>query len=213
MTDLIEETTPSDRSQGKRERLVASASRLLYEQGVERTSLADIAGAAGVPLGNVYYYFKTKDELVAAVIEAHAQSIEATLALVDRKYRTPPGRLKGFLDSLAGYQEEISQHGCPYGTLVAEIDKRRGEADPTAARLMQLRVDWAQRQFEDMGRRDADDLAVEFIARYQGATILAAAFGAPELMNRQVRGIQSWVDSIARRGKAPRVGGRDRDSV
>jgi TetR/AcrR family transcriptional regulator, transcriptional repressor for nem operon len=31
-------------------------------KGVERTTLADVAQAADVPVGNVYYYFKTKDE-------------------------------------------------------------------------------------------------------------------------------------------------------
>ena len=49
---------------GKRERLVAAARQLLYEHGVEKTTLADIAAAADVPVGNVYYYFKTKDAMV-----------------------------------------------------------------------------------------------------------------------------------------------------
>jgi AcrR family transcriptional regulator len=55
---------------GKRERLIASAADLLHRQGVERTTLAEIAKAADVPPGNVYYYFKTRDELVHAVIES-----------------------------------------------------------------------------------------------------------------------------------------------
>ena len=38
------------------------------EQGIEKTTLADIAQAADVPVGNIYYYFKTKDELVRAVV-------------------------------------------------------------------------------------------------------------------------------------------------
>ena len=55
MTDSIVQ----DPSAGKRARLVAAACQVLHEQGVERTTLADIALAAGVPVGNVYYYFKT----------------------------------------------------------------------------------------------------------------------------------------------------------
>ena len=65
---------------GKRERLLSAASALLYQQGVENTTLADIAHAADVPLGNVYYYFKTKDEIVTAVIEGHVHDIEVTIA-------------------------------------------------------------------------------------------------------------------------------------
>ena len=65
---------------------MAAAIRLLHQQGIERTTLADIAKVADVPAGNVYYYFKTKDEVIAAVIEAHAQQIKTTLAV----HRRPP---------------------------------------------------------------------------------------------------------------------------
>ena len=54
---------------GKRERLVASAGDLMHRHGVPSTTLAQVADAAGVPLGNVYYYFKTKDDLIRGVIE------------------------------------------------------------------------------------------------------------------------------------------------
>ena len=67
MTD----STVPDRG-GKRERLVASAGDLLHRQGVAATTLAQVAEAADVPAGNVYYYFKTKDDLVRAVIEDRA---------------------------------------------------------------------------------------------------------------------------------------------
>ena len=42
--------------------------------------LADIAELADVPAGNVYYYFKTKDDVIAAVVEAHIQQVRTTLA-------------------------------------------------------------------------------------------------------------------------------------
>ena len=70
MTDSVKSAT---RKPGKRERLVAAAARVLHEQGVEKTTLADIAQAAEIPVGNVYYYFKTKDQLIEAAIGAHAQ--------------------------------------------------------------------------------------------------------------------------------------------
>jgi AcrR family transcriptional regulator len=58
---------------GKRERLVAGASKLLHHNGVAASSLAEIAQAADVPLGNVYYYFKSKDELIRAVLAETAR--------------------------------------------------------------------------------------------------------------------------------------------
>jgi AcrR family transcriptional regulator len=58
---------------GKRDRLVAGAREAIHRQGVEATTLADIAEASGVPLGNVYYYFKSQGELVAAAIDSCAR--------------------------------------------------------------------------------------------------------------------------------------------
>ena len=79
MTDSVSgQATAVERRPGKRERLIAAATRLLHEQGVERTTLADIAKAADVPAGNVYYYFKARDDVVRAVIDAHVQQIKAT---------------------------------------------------------------------------------------------------------------------------------------
>ena len=72
--------------QGKRERLVAGAREVIHQQGVEKTTIADIARAADVPVGNVYYYFKTKDELVAAAIAGHAAGRPRSAQLA----RAPP---------------------------------------------------------------------------------------------------------------------------
>src|SRR6266851_10371358 len=85
--------TDSPARGGKRARLVASALDLLYRQGVARTTLADVAEAADVPIGNVYYYFKTKDALVEAVIDAHADSLRAMFASFER-HHDPRARLR-----------------------------------------------------------------------------------------------------------------------
>ena len=53
----------------KRSRLVNAAVGLAYQNGFGATSLADIAREAEVPLGNVYYYFKTKDDIGEAIVE------------------------------------------------------------------------------------------------------------------------------------------------
>ena len=63
VTDSADRVGPR---RGKRERLAEAAAQVFHEQGVEKTTLTDIARAADVPVGNVYYYFKTKDELVGA---------------------------------------------------------------------------------------------------------------------------------------------------
>src|SRR5258708_10902094 len=61
----------------KRSRLVSAAVGLAYRNGFGTTSLADIAREAEVPLGNVYYYFKTKDEIGEAIVELRLAQLSA----------------------------------------------------------------------------------------------------------------------------------------
>ena len=57
------------RTSDKKERLISAAKTLIHTQGFGATSLADIAEASDVPLGNVYYYFRSKDKLFNAVFK------------------------------------------------------------------------------------------------------------------------------------------------
>src|SRR5215813_9056087 len=112
MTDSALDQAPDvERPPGKRQRLIAAAIRLLHQRGIERTTLADIAQAADVPAGNVYYYFKTKDEVIAAVIEAHTQQVKTTLASIDAHHRSPKSRLKAFVREFTAQSELVAQHG------------------------------------------------------------------------------------------------------
>jgi TetR/AcrR family transcriptional repressor of nem operon len=181
---------------GKRERLVAAACQVLHEQGVERTTLADIAVAAGVPVGNVYYYFKTKDQLVEAAINAHQDNLRAMLSALDRR-RTPQARLKGLVRALMEQAELVARYGCPFGTLSCELDKRADGLDRTAAEVLGIMVDWTERQFGAMNRADARDLAVALISSYQGVSLLTNTFRDPELMAREGRRLERWIDSLA----------------
>ena len=180
----------------KRQRLVEGACLVLHQQGVEKTTLADIAQAADVPVGNVYYYFKTKDELVQAAVDARAQEIETALATFDR-HRSPKARLKAFVKLITAQRDVAARYGCPQGTLSSELNKRDDGLGQAGTKLMQLWIDWAERQFRAMGRRDAHDLAVALIASYQGITLLANTFREPELIVREAWRLERWIDSLA----------------
>jgi TetR/AcrR family transcriptional regulator, transcriptional repressor for nem operon len=181
---------------GKRERLVASAADLLHRQGVERTTLAEIAHAADVPPGNVYYYFKTRDDLVHAVIEAQVQQVRALLARLDAR-STPIARLKGLAESWTSNGPIIVEHGCPLGGLSYELNKHDAELGADAARPLRTLVEWAEGQFRELGQRNPGAVAVTFLAAIQGAALLANAFGDEQLLKREIRRIERWVDSLA----------------
>src|SRR4051794_25588385 len=104
-------TDSAPRERGKRERLVESARLLIHEHGAQGTSLAEIAEHADVPVGNVYYYFKTKDDLVAAVVDDHVDEVRALIARLDAR-KSPKARLKGLTQMWADSAEMVAQFGC-----------------------------------------------------------------------------------------------------
>ncbi|MEU7629443.1 TetR/AcrR family transcriptional regulator [Nocardia sp. NPDC049220] len=181
---------------GKRERLAAAAAQVFHEQGVEKTTIADIARSAGVPVGNVYYYFKTKDQLVQAALGAHARSLRDLIAALER-YERPQDRLKALVRGWVDQREVAAQSGCPTGTLAAELGKRADGLDREAAVGMSELIDWVERQFAAMDRGDAAELAVALIASYQGISLLTNAFHDPELMAVEGRRLERWIDSLA----------------
>ncbi len=90
-------TKPGQESSAVRARLLDAAVRLFAEQGVAGTTVAEIAAAAGVTSAMVHYYFKTKDQLLDAVVaeklvgefiafvaDAIARDASDPLALVER---------------------------------------------------------------------------------------------------------------------------------
>ncbi|HTU28630.1 MAG TPA: TetR/AcrR family transcriptional regulator [Solirubrobacteraceae bacterium] len=180
----------------KRERLVAGARQVIHQQGVEKTTIADIARAAGVPVGNVYYYFKTKDDLVDATIDSLEADERALLQSLER-HRTPQGRLKALIRELTAQRDVVAQYGCPMGSLCSELDKREDHAERQCGRLLNLPVDWAEEQFRELGRRDARDLAVALLASYHGIALLTNTLRDPQLMAREARRLERWIDSLA----------------
>ena len=184
------------RGADKRARLVAAARRTLHEQGVERTSLAQIAKAADVPLGNVYYYFKTKDDLVSAVLDAYDDDFPM-LEMIMNKSRTPKARLKALVQTWTSAKERLALYGCPIGSLCSELDKRDDDLTKKSADVFAKLITIAQEQFEQLGRRDARELAIALVASYEGIALIANTLRDPELIAAEARRLERWIDTIS----------------
>jgi TetR/AcrR family transcriptional regulator, transcriptional repressor for nem operon len=192
---------------GKRERLTTAARRAVYERGVEATSIADIARAADVPIGNVYYYFKTKNELVAEVV-AHYRGVSREMTASLERRRSPKARLRGLVDAWIAQRDELAAHGCPIGTLCTELDKGASANTVDAADVLGSWLGWMERQFRDMGRPEARGLAVALLSAYQGVSVLANALDDPSLIAAEGRRLKHWIDSLASDHQPPRRRGR-----
>lgn len=175
---------------------MSAAARVVHEQGAERTTIADIARAADVPVGNVYYYFKTKDELVAAALAEHARRLEVVTGELDR-LPYPKERLKGLVQGWIDQRDMAARYGCPTGTLAAELDKRaEGGLDVEAGRVIRLLLDWVERQFRELGVPDPGGQALTLVGAYQGMSLLANALRDPQIMTHEGTRLISWLDSL-----------------
>lgn len=181
------------RASHKRERLMEAAKTLIHRQGFNQTTLADIAQESGVPLGNVYYYFKTKDQIAAAVIEEYKQHFLVTVRQLEEKEPDPGKRLAWFIRRMSGVKDKIASHGCPVGSLCQELNKEHTRLAGKADEIIKAQVKWAAGQFKLMGRKDAADLAVQLVATLQGVSLLANAMQSSEVVARQAQRLYHWL--------------------
>ncbi|SFZ78047.1 TetR/AcrR family transcriptional regulator [Chitinimonas taiwanensis] len=90
----------------RRAELITAASRLFKEQGYERTTVRDLAQAVGMQSGSLFYHFRTKEEMLVAVMAAGIGELTDRLEEALAEAKTPLEKLKTVfrvhLDTLLG---------------------------------------------------------------------------------------------------------------
>ena len=179
-----------------REHIVEAADRLFYRQGYEHTSFSDISDAVQISRGNFYYHFKTKDEILDAVIGARLANTRTMLERWEIEGKTPADRIRSFINILIANRADIKRYGCPVGTLCAELAKLNHASQAQANKLFTLFRAWLRRQFTLLGRADdADALAMHLLARSQGVATLASAFHDEKFIKQEVQQMCDWLRS------------------
>jgi AcrR family transcriptional regulator len=135
----------------KRMRLIQSAVKLTHRHGFRTTSLADIAEEAKVPVGNVYYYFKTKDEIGEAIVQQRLLEFRALQQECD-KALSPKERLVAFGQNTFANRDVLVRSGCPFGTLYSELHKEGGGLASKADALFSEPLAWLEEQFRAAGQ-------------------------------------------------------------
>ena len=195
-----------------RDHIVEAADLLFYQQGYEHTSFSDIADAVQISRGNFYYHFKTKDEILDAVIEARLANTRKMLDQWEIEGKTPADRIRSFIHILIGNRTDIKRFGCPVGTLCTELAKLDHDSQDEANRLFTLFRTWLRRQFILLGRKaDADALAMHILARSQGVATLAAAFHDEKFIKQEVKQMRAWLDSYTGNAAPDANDGRSAD--
>ncbi|MCY3752110.1 MAG: TetR/AcrR family transcriptional regulator [Gammaproteobacteria bacterium] len=179
----------------KRERLISAADTLIHRQGFYRTTLAHIADEAKVPLGNVYYYFKTKEDICKAVVAERKQALSSMLKNCCRR-REPKEALMNLIKAMSSHSRELAEAGCPLGSLCQELDDECMELTDSADSCLKFLLEWSTEQFRLMDLKQADELGFELVARIQGIILLGNVLNDPRQLKEQLSAVADWIAGL-----------------
>lgn len=180
----------------KRASMIEAANKLVQQQGFKQTTLADIARESRVPLGNVYYYFKTKVDIGRALIEYRTECYQSQFAEWD-KLPEPRARVLASIKAVADSSEMVALNGCPIGSLCQELQKEGGSLADKSASMFSALLGWLEMQFHLLGLgRGSAGHALHLVSALQGASLLTNAFNDPTLMLRETARLEQWVNAL-----------------
>lgn len=181
------------KGEGNRQRIITAADNLFYRRGYNQTSFQDISEATGIPRGNFYYYFKTKDEILNAVVDSRLAELTSMLNKIEGETKDARERLLMFSNILEYNSENVIQSGCPFGTLSSELAKDNPQLHEKSTQVFVLLRNWMKQQFEVLGAANADELAMDLLTRLQGVSVLACAFKDVDYIKRSHQEIKDWI--------------------
>ncbi|MGW7544453.1 TetR/AcrR family transcriptional regulator [Streptomyces sp. NPDC054770] len=155
-----------------RERLLAAADELFYQEGVQSVGIERIVQKAGVAKASLYNLFGSKEQLVEAYLDArHADTREQVERALTR-FRTPRERLLGVFDAQGQLFTEPDFNGCAHMTASAEALPGSPVEDATDRYRL-----WVRALFTDLARQagatDPEELARQLHLLYDGAGVSA----------------------------------------
>jgi len=157
-----------------REKIINSAYRLFYEKGFNGTSIDDILKDAGLNKGSLYHIFKSKKEVLLAVIE------EKIAYNLEQKYKdiaTEEQPLKYLEEKLLTMDSFDFKHGCALNNLVQEMSP---VDEDVAKALLKVYNELEHYYFlalknENMSEEEKRSLSKMMVATVEGAIMAAKA--------------------------------------
>lgn len=166
----------------KRDQIITAALGRFRTSGVCGTTLQDVAEASAVPLGNLYYYFKTRDDLVLAVLDQCEHELQLLLAQLAPL--APAAWLAAYFEWLLSDPSDAARLGCPFGALASELRALGHPAAPRAARIVQTYFDAVCARIRTLD--STEGVAEDIFLSVQGAYAVSRVTGDPALFQHSV---------------------------
>jgi TetR/AcrR family transcriptional repressor of nem operon len=186
-----------------RSRLVLAAMQLFWEKGFNSASIADVLQAAQVNSGSLYYFFPSKTDLLAAVLDLYLEGIRPML--LEPAWSGVEDPIERIFALLARYRKSLADtdcfYGCPIGSLALELH----EPDPAVReRLAKNFSAWIEAISEclsqarsrlpaDLNRRE---LAQFVLTTMEGGVMQARTFREIDYFDAAVRQLRQYFNRL-----------------
>jgi AcrR family transcriptional regulator len=185
------------RSKRNRNSLVNAAAELFWRTGYDGASLADIAAEAGVPIGNVYYYFRSKAALADAVADLMDSETRAALSGINAAHPRPDQRLAALLTLFSASNAARTERGCPIARASRDFRNDAPRAAEHAGRIFRRIGDWLAEQLQArLPPDEARGRARQWLTIWQGAIILAQASNDQSVLDEAMAGLNRQIAAI-----------------
>ncbi len=155
-----------------RDKLLAAAGELFYEEGFNGVGIDRVIERAGVAKASLYSNFGSKDELIRSYLAGRQEMRQARMTERLSTYTTPRARLLGVFDHMGDLFAESGYRGCAFVKASAEVrpdSAARGVCDGYRLWIRTLFTDLAR----DAGAAKPEQLALQLVLLYDGAAVAA----------------------------------------
>ncbi len=204
--------------QSRRDELVDTALRLFYTRGFNATGIDKILSEAGVAKMTLYKHFRSKDELILAVLHRRDEQFRNWLmGEMEKASPNPRERLLAMFDALEDWFEGrafkgLGFSGCAFINAAGEFGDHNHPAHRTAAEHKRRIVDYLERLCAQAGARDPRDLAEQLALLKEGAIVTAHVRGLPEAARTARQIAEGLIDAAGHDDRPSRAEPAARDA-
>lgn len=162
----------------KRDHLIDTALGLFSRDGYHAVGIDRILAEAGVAKMTLYNHFKSKDELILAVLRRRDEEFRHWFAReVEKHGETPRERLSAIFDALDVWFRSPSFYGCMFIGASGEFADSDTAIRRACVEHKRLTLDYYRNLAEAAGADDAAGLAGQILLLVEGATVAAHTAG------------------------------------
>lgn len=186
------------RENSVRSAIVKAANELFYQHGYEETSYTQIAKKAHISRGNFYHHFKSKEEILYAIVDYRLEDVSHILKDWSDTIKTPKARIKRYIQILRNESDNAITYGCPMGTLNTQLGKSHKDLQPYARQIFDLFKGFLMKQFIELGykKKQAEQYTMHILARSQGISVVAHAYNDIKFLKREADTLDQWLDQL-----------------